>query len=121
MALDAGGFESDRAPLLRALMARRRPFVNPGAFLFMRPGLRASYLGPCIGENQLSAAELISKCLGAGDALWLWDLFPANDHAVQLASELGFKVERRLMRMVRGPAIGSRTSLVYAAAGFELG
>ena len=121
MALDAGAFESDRAPLLRALMARQRPFVSSGAFLFLRPGLRASYLGPCIGESHVSAAQLISRCLGAGDALWFWDLFPANEHVVQLASDLGFKVERRLMRMVRGPAVTSRTSLVYAAAGFEFG
>jgi GNAT superfamily N-acetyltransferase len=122
-ALDFEAFGADRMKLLKLLAA---PVTTENGFALWRPGHFANYLGPCVARNQDAARRLLAGCLaqesGADAAQkWLWDVFPDNAPALELARDLGFQPVRRLMRMRRGPAIAERTSLVYAAAGFELG
>jgi hypothetical protein len=52
---------------------------------------------------------------------WFWDLFPANQQAAAIASELAFIPQRRLLRMARGRELFENRDAIYAIAGFELG
>lgn len=109
--LDEQAFGADRSALLRSLSE-----------LPYRAGYRASYLGPCIAREKSIAREVIAPCLqNISAAKWFWDLLPENRAAVQLAMEFGFAPQRRLIRMVRGAPLNSRTDWTYAIAGFELG
>ncbi|MDR3717906.1 MAG: GNAT family N-acetyltransferase [Bryobacteraceae bacterium] len=122
--LDYEAFGADRLKLLALLTA---PVATENGFAFWRPGHFANYLGPCVAQTRDAARRLLTGCLAqAGGAQpaaqrWLWDVFPDNAPALELARDFGFQPVRRLVRMRRGPAIAERTSLVYAAAGFELG
>lgn len=120
-ALDRIAFGADRLPLLQALAQREPPVVLGQNYLFWRPGIRAAYIGPCIAANADSAQTLIEHCATGGEARWFWDLLPANEQAVKLATDFGFRVERRLMRMARGAELRGNDAMIYAIAGFEFG
>jgi hypothetical protein len=127
-ALDYEAFGADRMMLLTRLAAPGvgAAIANANGFALWRPGHFANYLGPCVARSRDAARGLIAGCLAqaAGPPAarqWMWDVFPDNASGLALARQLGFQPVRRLVRMRRGPAIAEQTSLVYAAAGFELG
>jgi len=119
--VDAYAFGADRSLLLRTLAERGRCFVNKEGFLLSRRGRTSTYLGPCLARSRDAATELFTRAIQAGEPGWAWDLFPANQDAVRLATELAFTPQRQLKRMVRGARRDSNYERVYAIAGFELG
>jgi GNAT superfamily N-acetyltransferase len=129
--LDRAAFGADRMALLRLLAApcpvapaasrNSAPVVTAHGFALWRPGHIANYLGPCVAASPDAAQNLLAGCLAQADGAWQWDVLPDNTAALALARQFGFRPVRRLVRMRRGPAIAEQRSLVYAAAGFELG
>ncbi|MBI4891175.1 MAG: GNAT family N-acetyltransferase [Acidobacteria bacterium] len=105
-ALDRIAFGTDR----RALLERTG---------FSRGGRLASYVGPVVCRTAEEAREQILYSGAAGTVFW--DLPLVNEHAVELARELGFAPVRRLWRMRRGAPIAEKPEFVFALAGFEYG
>jgi GNAT superfamily N-acetyltransferase len=120
-AADREAFGADRSSLLQALAGRTAPLGSGGNYLFWRPGVRATYLGPCVAASVASARALIERCVGGDETRWFWDILSANEHAAELAAGFGFRAERRLMRMARGAEQRGNDPVIYAIAGFELG
>lgn len=123
---DLRAFGADRSMLLDRLAQRNPPFLLARSHLFVRPGRRTAYLGPCVCEDPATACRLIEpQVRHAGfsgrTSGWSWDLLPRNREAVALARDLGFTRQRHLMRMVRGKDLRGTESAIYAIAGFELG
>jgi hypothetical protein len=129
--LDYEAFGADRMRLLTRLAAPGRatpatgcaskPLTTEDGFALWGPGRSANYLGPCVARTAAGARALIAGCLAQASAPWMWDVFPDNAPGLELAREFGFQPVRRLVRMRLGGSIAEQPSLVYAAAGFELG
>ena len=120
--LDSEAFGTDRSRLLHELGKGSAISSTPGAYLFSRPGRVSDYIGPCVARNREAAQRLIeARIRNSSVSSWFWDLIPQNRDAISLAPELGFKPQRRLLRMVRGKDLSGNDSLIYAIAGFELG
>lgn len=116
--LDQAAFGADRSQLLSALGERGKFYARPGGFCLCRAGRRANYVGPCISQSREIAREFIGACASEES---YWDLLPHNHAALELAQELGFSPQRKLIRMVRGRDLRGREDWIYAIAGFELG
>ncbi len=119
--LDREAFGTDRSQLLQHLSSRSLPVATADGFAFWRLGANASYLGPCVARSPESAKLLIGEALGENEGEWFWDLLPANPAAVELAGHFGFRPARKLVRMVKGNDMRGNDSMLYAAAGFEIG
>ncbi len=119
--LDAQAFGADRSTMLQKLVQRSNLYSSPDAFLFARAGCATEYLGPCVAADPAAARAIIATLINASHSSWSWDLLPASQSAVSLASELGFTRQRSLTRMVRGKPLRGREDMIYAIAGFELG
>jgi len=140
--LDLAAFGADRSRFLRALMWGRpsacgglsgRPggaespaqperLPHKAAYALHRPGRRAWYFGPCVSRNSDAAEQLAAATVAQHpDEPWFWDTLPANEHARDIAAQLGFRPVRTLKRMWLGENVRGDDSLVYAAAGFEAG
>ena len=119
--LDSSAFAADRRFLLDRLALRARPLINGKGFAMHRDGLRATYLGPCVACSPERAKRLITTVLARVNGPLLWDLLPSNTDAVSLATSLGFRIDRRLVRMSRGAPFRENESTIYAIAGFEFG
>jgi hypothetical protein len=117
--LDRRASGADRSAFLETLGPT---LTTNEAFLQHRPGARANYLGPCIATAPDDASRLIRATISSNpNEPWLWDLFPAHEHAPGIAGQLGFTPARRLTRMYRGDNVRGDESIVYAIAGFEAG
>ena len=120
--LDSRAFGADRSIMLQELAQRSPLYLGPNAFLFARAGRTTEYLGPCVAADPVAARAIITGVINdSARTGWSWDLLPANESAVALASELGFHRQRRLTRMGRGKPLRRQDEMVYAIAGFELG
>jgi GNAT superfamily N-acetyltransferase len=119
--IDLEAFGANRLPLLKMLARRTQPSCHSAGFLFWRRGSRASYIGPCVARTPEAAKALLETCLAGGEGRWFWDLLQSNVDAVSLATDAGFRLERNLVRMVRGAQAQGKDEMIYAAAGFELG
>jgi ribosomal protein S18 acetylase RimI-like enzyme len=119
--VDANYFGADRLSLLERLAERNPPAVRGQSYLFSRPGRVTAYLGPCVSDSPADARSMIFACVENLLCSWYWDLFPANQQAVSIASDLGFSPQRRLLRMARGKELFENRDAIYAIAGFELG
>ncbi len=120
-ASDALAFGADRSMLLSRLAQRHPPVSLSQSYLFSRAGRATAYLGPCVSENPESARRLIEECVRGTKCGWSWDLFPRNREAVMVARDLGFSLQRHLVRMARGKELRHKEHAIYAIAGFELG
>lgn len=92
-----------------------------------RAGSAAAYFGPCRAESPGHAEELLEWFLDLhpGEAIY-WDLFRANQAAIDLAHSHGFAPLRKLVRMARrarpeAPPLPADIEHTYAIAGFEWG
>ena len=122
LALDSEAFGTDRSHLLHELAKRSAISATTEAYLFSRPGRVADYVGPCIATNRENAQSLIQALVhDSPGRIWFWDIVSRNRDATSLAQDLGFKPQRRLLRMVRGKELNNNDSQIYAIAGFELG
>jgi GNAT superfamily N-acetyltransferase len=119
--LDAQAFGTDRSQLLEKLAQLNSPRSISRSYLFTRPGRVTAYLGPCVSEDPRTARQLIEESVLNARCAWSWDLFPRNQHAVELARDLGFSPKRHLVRMARGKELREKEDAIYAIAGFELG
>ena len=114
-------FPADRSAVLSALWRRSQVFRVQNSYLFCRPGRRASYIGPFICNDRTTAEELLAHGLASGEGSFLWDLFPTNGPARELAWRHGFERERALTRMSWGKKLCESIEPIYGIAGFELG
>jgi GNAT superfamily N-acetyltransferase len=118
---DPLAFGTDRSQLLERLARLSGPTLISQSYLFTRPGRMTAYLGPCVSEDPEQARHLVEQCVLNTRCAWSWDLFPRNQHAVELARNLGFSPKRHLVRMARGKELREKANSIYAIAGFELG
>jgi GNAT superfamily N-acetyltransferase len=119
---------ADRGKFLSRLFAEQseqiRVIRSPEAiagFLACRPGTRAWQIGPCLagrGIGSVLLAEALSRFVGT---LVYVDIPVQNDAAANLAERSGLSVQRRLIRMRRGPPVAERTDHIWASSGPEMG
>jgi len=121
LGIDRDVFPADRSVVLSALCKRSQAFEVQNDYLLSRRGRRASYIGPFIGHDGTTAEELLALGLASGEGAFLWDLFPSNEPARELARRHGFERERALTRMSWGRELRESIEPVYGIAGFELG
>lgn len=128
--LDREAFGADRTRVLQCLMSSspEKSFVCPGGYVMARPGANAEFVGPCTARDSDTARRLIRHVLALElDRPFFWDLFPGNEVATKLATQLGFSARRRLTRMwhpgCRGKQAWQPTDvrMQFAAAGLEFG
>jgi GNAT superfamily N-acetyltransferase len=119
--MDESCFGADRKSLLAGLAGRGACYANTFGYLLARGGREASYLGPCIAKSIAGARELLTRALSNTQTRWAWDLLPENQDALTLATELGFRPQRRLTRMRRGAPLQTDDGRIYSIAGFEFG
>lgn len=111
-------FGANRQALLAQLAREGRLYQQSGAYAIVRPGRLAEHLGPMVASSRQKAQALLEQLLAVEGPALVADLHP---HAEALFRSYGFQRTRSLLRMVRGRALPSDCSQVYAAAGFELG
>ncbi len=126
--LDRRACGYDRSALIRDLACDDsvEGVQSESGFAFGRPGSSAWFVGPCVAISRNGARKLLASLLKGheSDAVF-WDLLPSMGSAAHLASSLGFRPVRRLVRMVLDesgaiPTAG-QPDRVYASAGFEFG
>jgi GNAT superfamily N-acetyltransferase len=118
---DTNAFGADRSQVLNDLSRRNPPLAIESSYVLTRPGRQTAHLGPCVSDSPTTARTLIERALQTSSSSWSWDLLPDNANAVAIARDFGFAPRRRLMRMVRGKDLRTKTEEIYAIAGFELG
>ena len=124
LALDRVTFGADRSALLRALATGSISVKCEGsAFGIVRPGSRASYLGPVVAESWEQARSLVEQLLAAAPAGEIfWDIPDQQSEAVAFAEERGFSIQRQVVRMaLDGVVLEENPQLVFAIAEPALG
>lgn len=122
LAMDKTAYGYSRAHLLRSLGAGTCRTNSADAYVLTRPGRIRSYVGPCIAPDPETARQLLTPVLDAVPGSgWFWDLLGENRNAATLASTLGFKPARRLVRMGLGLRLREQEQKIYALAGLEFG
>jgi GNAT superfamily N-acetyltransferase len=124
--LDEWATKTDRRMLLFRLFDERPEEVRVlrvgqrlVGYLTARPGRLALQLGPCV----TSGTDLLftdARHRHAGRRVFL-DVPEQNRFAVRAAEEMGLTVQRRLLRMCRGPLRWEQMGALWASAGPELG
>jgi len=119
---------ADRSKFLSRLFAEQSEQIRAirsaetiAGFLACRPGTRAWQIGPCLGRRGIGSvllAEALSRFVGK---LVYVDIPVQNNAAANLAERSGLNVQRRLIRMRRGPPVTERTDHIWASSGPELG
>jgi GNAT superfamily N-acetyltransferase len=123
--LDRAVTGTDRGKLLRRLLGETPAAVRNGGdvtgFILGRPGSRAWQIGPCVATAEAGPVLL-------RDAWWRYagrsvyvDVPTDNTAAAGLAEAAGLGVQRRFVRMCRGPSVGERTEELWASSGPEKG
>jgi predicted N-acetyltransferase YhbS len=90
-------------------------------FVTSRPGSRALYLGPCIGDAEAGPLLLADACQRYVGRHLVVDVPEPNTAATRLAEARGLTIQRHLMRMCRGIAVQERIGWLWASAGPEKG
>lgn len=104
--LDRAVFGASRFELLQSLLTGSSGGITleDGSFGLIRPGKRASYLGPVTAASRQSAEVVIRELLEScppGNTVF-WDIPDPNEAATGLAERLGFQPVRVLTRMWLG-------------------
>jgi ribosomal protein S18 acetylase RimI-like enzyme len=128
--LDAAAFGVSREKLAEALASQSRLALvletapsRVGGCGFMRPGSRATYLGPIVAASDQVGLQLVRALLAntTGERVF-WDIFDANTAAVDWARQHGFIQQRMLTRMYLGENTASgNPRQQFALAGPEVG
>ena len=127
--LDRRAFGADRSRLVRLLFANSciRPVITRNqaglltGYALARSGSDAAYVGPVVAFQRSDAAELLDRVLEqlAPHPVYV-DLNRNSDDGQELLTERGFEKQRDLIRMKRGVA-NPTSSSVFAIAGPEIG
>lgn len=123
--LDRQALGVDRRRLveeLAALPGAEAAWDSDG-YALSRPGYQARYLGPLTARNVAAARRLCEALLAKhrGERFF-FDILPMRDPVAELATSLGFRPLRKLVRMSRPAASRSTAPVgICSAAGFELG
>jgi ribosomal protein S18 acetylase RimI-like enzyme len=142
---DARAFGTSRSKLILALARQSRCALtcesesgSPGGYGLLRPGARASYLGPVAAISPREGIALIEALVschrndrnkyvrgtptGAGAGRLCWDIPDPNAVATDWAERHGFKAQRSLTRMRLGDDCSrGNPRKQFAIAGPELG
>ena len=123
-------FGADRSRLIASLW-KENPSCSAVAvssgevagYALWRPGARAFYLGPATAATGELSAVLLREVLSrVPDERIFVDVCTKNPWGLQLLRPLGFRYQRSLVRMYRGPHhCPGRPELIWAIAGPELG
>jgi GNAT superfamily N-acetyltransferase len=127
--LDCQVTGTDRRRLLAALHAEwphdARLILDDNAvvgFCMLRPGGRATQLGPCAALTAETGRRLLQWALGrSAPGRVFVDIPLDNREAVQWAAQAGLVEQRRFVRMHRGPQVADRPDLMWATTGPEKG
>ncbi|MDF1814986.1 MAG: GNAT family N-acetyltransferase [Verrucomicrobiales bacterium] len=122
--LDQKAFGADRRKYLERLAEDSfATSFSAHAFGMVREGRIANYLGPVVSQDACEAVEVIKSLLRTEkQSSVIWDIPEDNHRAVDLAEELGFKRQRRLIRMWTGPnRIDESVEMQWAIGGPETG
>lgn len=119
----------DRPELLRCLFdehsdrwriaSRKDDIVG---YIASRPGRLASYLGPCVAEDDEVGAALLTNAFDeyTGKDVLL-DIPNGNRIGARMAVNAGMTVERRLLRMQRGSLGNENLAAIWGSSGPEKG
>ena len=125
---DRAAFGSDRSALLSQLFLHGEAefFESPGgdrAAAFLRPGFHAAFLGPVIASTTDAAKTVLQRLIARAPVQRLVaDIFPDHTESRRLFEDLGFRTDRRLVRMTLGePSSAGSSPQTLSAAGFEWG
>jgi GNAT superfamily N-acetyltransferase len=126
--LDAAAFGVSREKLVEALASQSRLVLEtaPGriaGYGFIRPGSRATYLGPIVAASDEVGLQLVQALLAntTGERVF-WDIPDANTAAVDWARQHGFIQQRILTRMYLGENTApGNPRQQFALAGPEVG
>ena len=127
--IDKNAFGANRIELLKQLkkdgvgvLVRHADKIT--GFGFARAGMDAHFVGPIVADN-LQIAQSIAKALVAQfpESVIYWDILPDNFNSRKLVETLGFKEDRKLMRMLlsEGDVAEGDINKIFGGAGFELG
>lgn len=113
---ELGGFLKELA--LSSLCVHQRK----EGFGMIREGARKLFLGPVFAGNPATGREIVESLLAMQDKRPVyWDIPEGNVTAVNLAKELGFQVERKLVRMWFGEEIPGDPKVLWGICGPEMG
>ncbi len=125
--MDRAAFGLSRIELLNLLREETCAGSPELGFAICREGALGSYFGPCVATSQSNASRFVDWfCALHPDRQLIWDLFPQNQAAKDLATEFHFLPRRSLVRMSLSLQPGIETPATnplayYAIAGFEYG
>ena len=124
-------FGADRSQLLTCLWrdgpqytAMARSASGIAGYIMGRAGARAHYIGPWVANPGSGAAEILfQEVLGRFDKeTFFVDICAGNPEAAALVKKAGFRYQRDLTRMFRGPnRYPGNYRCVCGIAGPELG
>lgn len=125
--LDALATGTPRQKLLEYLL-RHQPtetfaWGNPaGGYAICRPGANAWHVGPLIAERTQAGRGLAQAVLArhGGQRVFI-DIPVDHSEACAWAACAGLRVQRRWMRMTRGPAVKEVHRMLWASSGPEAG
>lgn len=125
LTLDRQAFGFDRSALLARLTALpgAETVQDDSGFAITRPGANARYLGPVVARDVLAAERLCRAAIARhrGEPLF-FDILPVRPGFSELAQRLGFRPQRKLVRMSRPAGLPpAGRDWICSAAGFELG
>jgi hypothetical protein len=117
---DQIAFGAERGFLLRDFLSRAgaRALAMDGAYLVIRPGHRATHLGPLVAGSATAARRLIERAVdGTHGPLFLDLLEPWQQDIAPLLEARGFRRQRPFRRMALGRTNlpGDPAQLVLAA------
>jgi GNAT superfamily N-acetyltransferase len=126
--LDRAVTGTNRGKLLHRLLVETpvaAKAVQDGAdvtgFVLGRPGSRAWQIGPCVATADAGPLLLRDAWWRhAGRSVYV-DVPTDNTAAAALAEAAGLAVQRRFVRMCRGPSVDERTEQLWASSGPEKG
>lgn len=129
LALDAGAFGCDRAPLLDRLRARSGEFScvcekhgRVGGFLLGREGRIATHLGPIVADDEATASLLAAHAIRRLRAPIIIDALARHGEFAGWLEAHGFARERPYTRMALGTGeLFGDPGRTLAIAGPELG
>jgi GNAT superfamily N-acetyltransferase len=127
--LDRAVTATDRRKLLTRLftetpdalaVCRRGTAVH--GFVTSRPGANAIQVGPCLATTREAGEALLAhtRWTYAGQRVYI-DVPVENRPAVQAVADMGFTVQRPLLRMCRGEPVQEHVEELWASAGPEKG